>query len=53
MKYILHICDRDKIWIVCQYSKKRKCYLTIAECFTEEASTILLKELIKKHGNKL
>ena len=47
LKYIKHICDRDNLYMVCKWSKKRDCYISVAECFNEEAMDILYRELNK------
>ncbi len=47
-EFIINFCRRDQIWLVCrQTARDKKFYITIAECFTEEAALILHKELSK------
>ncbi len=47
-EYFINFCRRDQIWLVCrQTSRDKKFYITVAECFTEEAALILWKELSK------
>ncbi len=49
MKYIILYCPRDHVWIVARQTGRRDyVYITVAECFTEEAAELLYKELTNK-----
>ena len=47
MKYIIHICPRDKVWIVLKRAEKKHIYRAVAECFTRDAADKLYEELVK------
>ncbi len=50
-EYIIDFCRRDQVWLVMRRTaRKDYFYITIAECFTEEAAELLRKELMKKNG---
>ena len=47
-KFFINYCRRDQVWLVCKRTARKKYFfVTVAECFTEEAAEILYRELSK------
>lgn len=47
-EFLINFCRRDQVWLVMRKTaRKEYFYITVAECFTEEAAELLRNSLIK------